>query len=304
MYSEKGYYYILSVIFTSLTVLTKVPGAMIGIPMIYLAFNKYGSKVFKKPSMIMFPVVVFSPVIAYFSFLGMVAEQRFVSGIGSNVILPNLISSVFSGETIKYLTVQFAGKVFTLPGAILFSMWLTYKLCKGEYVYYAWGLAAFLHVLLIDSVIHLDYYLIFITPIISIFMGIAASKLINRNIKPAVIVLISIMLLNFAVFAKDVYNIERKFLTLGKHVEQITNPSDIIIIGNDSPELLYTSWRKGWRLFGKGLTEENIKALVNSGASYFIPYDPLPDDLKAFLDSRYKRIDFEDGYYLYELNKE
>lgn len=314
--------YILSTAFTTLTVLTKLPSAMIGIPMIYMVFARYGRKAFKNTCLYIFPVIVFGTAFIYFNWLGTIAEQKFVSGIGTSMILPNIFNPSLNGDTAKYLSEQFAGKVFTVPGTIFFSIGAVTKKTREELVYYAWLAAGALHILLVDSAIHLDYYLMFITPVISIFMGCAVASILKREsnycnkhsmendgrmqicgrYRYFLLISLIILLLHDMVFLKDAYKLQYDYLRIGEHVQSQTDKNDLIIIGSDSPELLYTSGRKGWRLYGDKLTADNIRELSKEGAMYFVPLSPnMNRELMHYLDMNYEKVVFTDGSFMYKL---
>ena len=303
---EKIRHYLLASAFTALTVLTKPPSALIGVPMIYIVFEKYGRKAFKNIYLYLFLLIAFCPAGIYFSWLGGIAEHKFASGIGAGMILPNIINPILKLNSAKYLSEQFVGEVFTVPGAVLFSIGVLSKKVRNEPMYYAWLGAAILHVFIIDSSIHLDYYLMFITPIISIFMGCAVASILyesGHNSKYYCLIYLSllILILHDAVFLKEAYKLKDDYQMIGSDIEQRTRKNDLIIIANDSPELLYTSDRKGWRLHGDSLTPENVEELSSYGAKYFVPYD-INDELMRYLDANYKKIIFPDGYFIYILH--
>lgn len=304
--NDKPKYYILSAIFTCLTVLTKVPAALIGIPMIYLCVKKNGWKVFKRYELYLFPVVVLGIPYAYFRFLGKIAEQKFVEGIGTSIILPNLLSSIFKGGNIVYLWQQFISKIFTLPGIILFLVGIILKLRKAETFYYFWLLAGALHIVFVDAVIHLDYYLMFITPIISIFMGLACAEIIKRKKYIFLIYMaIGLIILNDCIFMKPAYALQSEYIKIGNFVSGETLKGDLIIIDRDSPELFYSCDRKGWRLYGDLLTIENINRLKGQGAGYLILSHKYLNNksLLDYLNMHFKRIEIPGGYSMYKLSQ-
>ena len=300
--SGKLKYYILAAAFTALAVLTKVPSAIIGIPMIYLGVDKYGLKIFKNKYIYLFPVITLGIPWIYFNWLSTIAEQNFVSGIGMNLILPNFLNAIFKKETLTYLMEQFILKIFTIPGIILFSVGVVLKKNKEEYFYYAWLFGAVLHVLLIDAVIHLDYYLIIVTPIISVFMGFVAARILfNSRYQYFLYISLVILLLNDAIFLKEAYKLKLDYIRIGNYVSQNTGRDELIVICNDSPELLYTSDRKGWRLYGEKLTAENIEKLEREGADYFVPVSTdLDKNILRYLNTNHQKIEFPDGYFMYK----
>lgn len=302
--SGKSRYCFLSAIFTALAVATKVPAALIGIPMIYLSFKKFKGGAFKNPYLYIFTGVALGLPYIYFRWLGTVAEQNFVSGIGLNMVLPNILNSIVKPENISYLNDQFSSKIFTIPGLLLFFTGFAVRKDREEFYYYLWFGAAVIHVAAIDAVIHLDYYLIFITPIISIFMGYGALKLArNKNLRYILYIAAGVILIYDASYMRDLLKVQQEYINIGSDVRQVTKKDDLIIIGSDSPELLYTCDRKGWRVYGDLITLDNIKKLQGEGAVYLIPYPPkLSQDMKNALDASYSKIVFPDNYFIYNLS--
>jgi 4-amino-4-deoxy-L-arabinose transferase-like glycosyltransferase len=296
-------HYAASLLLTVLTAMTKLPSVLIGIPMIYLAFKKWGLGSFKKIKLILFPAAVFSLTYAYMAWLGSIAEHRFVSGIGFNMILPNFYSAIFKYENIKYLLVQFAAKIFTLPGIALFAfgLWISYR--RADHMYYFWLLSAFLHIVLIDAVIHLDYYLMYITPIVSVFIGAALNRLLSAGkYRLAFWGALMLVAASSTAFLVPAYSLNRDYITYGRDISGVVPYNELIITDTGSPELLYASGRKGWRLHGDLLTGENIENRKALGASYFAPVKPgAHPDIEKILNSKYEKILFPDGYYIYRL---
>jgi len=295
--------FLLATLFTTLAILTKLPASFIGIPMIYLSIKRYGIKVFQEIKLYIFPVVTLCIPFLYFYWLGTIAEQKFVSGIGSSMILTGFTNSIFKTEIIKYLWEQFATKVFTVPGIILFLAGVMIPKTKDENFYYAWLIACILHVIFIDAVIHLDYYLMFITPVISVFMGYTAAHLFTyKRMRCLLYISIIIILLDNVYFYKSANSVQSHYIVFGNYIDRYTDKSDLIIIDRDSPELFYTSNRKGWRLYNGMMTEENIKMLANNGARYLAISQPDKfGDITMSLDKNYEKIVFPEGYCLYKL---
>jgi hypothetical protein len=255
--------------------------------MVYLTASKYKWKAFKNPLVYVYPIIALALPYLYFRWLYTIAEQGFVSGIGQNMILPNFLSAIFKGDNLRYLGEQFASKIFTVPGFILFFIGLGVKKSKEERFYYLWLLGAVLHIIFIDAVIHLDYYMMIITPIISVFIAYAGVRILSseRNRYFLYLAIIA-MLINTGMFMKMVYGLQVSYLAIGEHVKSISHRNDLIIIGKDSPELLYTTERKGWRLYGDILTGNNIIRLAGEGAKYFIPPSKdMDQNIKNFLDN-------------------
>jgi len=301
---EKTECYLAAIAYTALTGLTKVPGLLIGIPMIGQCIVKWGPmRAVKNIKLYIFAVLSLAIPWLYFYWLGTIAEQNFVEGIGRNLILPNFFRAVFQGENLSYLIEQLTTKVFTIPGIILFFIGLLSGAQRENTFYWAWLMGAFIHVMLICAVIHLDYYLMFITPVISIFMGMGGTELARApKFKILLAAGIAMMIINTACFMNLAYKVNDRYISIGNHVSSCTENEDLIIIDRESPELFYTCHRKGWRLYGNLLSEENINRLVEEGADYFVPYlTGAEGDFMEYLNRNYEKITFSDGYYIYKL---
>lgn len=296
-------YYILSAVFTALAVLTKPPAALIGVPMIYIAVRKKGRGVFRDWKLMLFPLVTLGVPYIYFMLQGRAAEQKFVEGIGGSLILPNFLKAVFRHDSLAYLFHQFGSVTVTVPGLILFGIGLLTKPAEGESFYYAWLCACVMHIAFIDAVIHLDYYLMFVTPVFAIFAARACDMFVVRHRALPAFLLVFLICLYSAAFAGSAYRVQHRYIELGRYVAEHTDADDLIIIDRPSPELFYTSDRKGWRLYGSLLTSENIERLASEGADYFVPSEKsLGLGMEGFLDSNYVRITLPDGYWMYKLS--
>lgn len=299
-------YYILSIIFSSLAVATKVPSILICLPMMYLAVRKYGVSIFRMPHAYIFTVAVLFLPYVYFMWLGSISEQSFVNGIGFGMVIPNFPSAIFNTDNLSYVLGQLRDKILTIPGVILLFIGVFIHKQSGEKYYYVWLAAAFLHVVIIDAVIHLDYYMVFITPVVSIFMGFTASRLLQKKKYYYFFYIAAIsILINDGIYMNSLLKPQNQYTTIGDHVISCTLREDLIIIGRDSPEILYTSGRKGWRLYDSLLIPENIEKLRSEGAVYFVPADVCLDSgIKKYLDENYEKICFSDGYYIYKLTRD
>ncbi|KPU44602.1 dolichyl-phosphate-mannose-protein mannosyltransferase [Oxobacter pfennigii] len=302
---DKSKYYLAALFFTTLAILTKLPAALIGIPLIFLAFSKYKIKVFKNLKLYVFAFFSLGVPWLYFLYTGAIAEQKFVYGIGGTMIIPNLFTSILERNTQEYLREQFITKVFTLPGVILFALGISIKKRKEEYFYYAWLLCAVLHIVLIDSTIHLDYYLIFLTPIIAVFIGYGARLLFtNKNYEYFFYMALIIIFLNNAVLFEEIHKVREDYIVIGNFVKSNSHEGDLIIIDRDSPELFYTSGRKGWRLYGELISKDNIETLISKGAAYFVVSSPeAAIKITGELDKIYTRMTGPSGFIMYKLEK-
>jgi hypothetical protein len=124
----------------------------------------------------------------------------------------------------------------------------------------------------------------------------------NERYRKLLYVSLIIILLHDSILMREAVKIKNNYEAIGSYVNRYTDKNDLIIIGKDSPELLYTCDRKGWRLYGDILTAENVARLVDEGAKYFVPASLQMDtDADIFLDKNYEKITFDDGYYIYRL---
>jgi hypothetical protein len=100
---------------------------------------------------------------------------------------------------------------------------------------------------------------------------------------------------------KAAYKIQGEYITLGSNVASLTCEGDLIVIDRASPEILYTSGRKGWRLYEGLFTAENLEGFISQGARYFIQSTELNPGFKEYLDSNYEKICLPGDYCIYRL---
>jgi 4-amino-4-deoxy-L-arabinose transferase-like glycosyltransferase len=305
--NERFVVLILAGLFTALAIAEKVPTIFVGIPMLVMAIMKYKKRVFTKWELWLFLIISLVPPYLYFQWLNTIAEFKFVSGIATKHVLPETLTAIFS-ETALHFFYKELPAAFTGVGLILFVIGLMKVSWKEEFPIGVWTLAMIVELITVVSVIKFNYYLIFISPIISLLGAIVLASLYQKKLG-----WIWVTLVMFAVCFSSFGYIHPMFdsqnldvIKQGRFVQALTNKNDLIVVGTDDPSLLNASHRKGWRVTNTipGDSIAELRYFIDHGAKYFVPLKGFiyGDDgkLKSYLELHFKKKELG-GYTIYRL---
>lgn len=312
----------LSAIFTALAISQKTPTIFIGLAFLFMSIEKYGLYFIKQAKLWIFAIISLFPPFLYILYSGHIAEFKFVEGIGNKHILPKFLSAIFTPEAIDFYKANLA-ESFTiiilvlgtigLLTVILTSLSVIPSKDKESPILY-WLIAMILEVIFIVSVIKFKYYLIFLTPIISI-LAARALYLISSRFRYIGRVIVVIILIytayNSFIMVKDQMVVRQDIVDFGRVVDEYTKEGDLIVVGHFDPSRLSISNRQGWRAniglydhIPKGV-EEQIQYYIENGADYFILDENgiYNDDgsMKKYLDDNFMMEIVEGEYRFYHL---
>jgi 4-amino-4-deoxy-L-arabinose transferase-like glycosyltransferase len=305
---EKFILLLLSSIFTALAISQKVPTVFIGIPMICMAMVKYRFKMLIRGDLWLFAIIALLPPLVYFKWLETIAEYKFVSGIASKHIFPNMFEALSSKEALAFFEKELP-RAFTWWAILLFVFGFLFIRWKKEYAIGVWALAMLMEAAAVVAVIKFNYYLIFLSPVIAL---LGASVLYNMNKTKvgsivAIIVITALFWNSYTITQSFMVKQNPELMIQAKYVKELTNKEDLIAVGTDDPSLLNACQRMGWRIGNTypGNPLEELKYFVTHGAKYFIPLKGYIDGddgtLMKYLDSHYKKIEVKGGYSFYQL---
>jgi len=319
---ESWLHIILSALMTALAISQKTPAIFIGIPMLLLALGKFKLKVFNKLQLWVFGVLSLVPPFLYIIWSGKIAEFTFVSNIADKHILPKMFLSLKAPETWLFFEDSLPEE-FTILLLVLSSIGLLTLFTKKELPILLLTLAMIVETLLIVSIIKLEYYMIFLAPIVALLSGktiyFINDKLFRgkyRNLFFNVIIGSFIIFLGFTT-SKIV---EPKFeevsptINFAQFIDDNTQRGDLIVIGYLDPARLSLSNRQGWRAnlnyydyIPTGAKDE-INYYVENGATHFIVhknyiYGDKNYEYINYLNENFKKESFPDGYAIYYLSE-
>lgn len=310
--TEKFGQLMLAGIFTALAISQKIPAIFIGLTMIALCFVKYKWKFIFKKELWIFAVLALLPNVIFFLWSGNIAEAKFVSGIATKHIFPKFFTAFLTIEAITFYKknlIEFFGWI-PIIGSLL-GLFTVFN--KKERPILFWAFAMILEVLIIVSVIRLEYYLIMLGPIIAILCG-KAIAMIWEKYKAGIIITLGLVVLiffnskNLLGNSFDEINWRMESSSI---IDKYTEKDDLVLIGTFDPSILSLSNRKGWRANLKYYDyipenmEDELEYFINNGAKYFFIYSNYinGDDgsYVEYLKNNYETKYNENGYTLYKL---
>lgn len=264
--SGKLKYFILTWLFTSAAVLLKLPTLYIGLPLLYLAFSKYGTSLFRKASLYLLALIILAPVALWYNH----AHRLFVNGGSSFGIwtfgddkwgMFTLLADASWYNDIFFKSI--AERHLTYAGFVLavWGLFIKRKFPK-EMLFDVW-LAAILIFIFVAAQAHRaqEYYTLPISIPLSVFIAkVLAGNLSKQYLQSNVfskrfasyfvtVCLILICVLSYMRLARF-YNgesFDAPAIIMGSEIQNVTSPGEkIITVSNGNPVYLYHAHRFGW----------------------------------------------------------
>jgi 4-amino-4-deoxy-L-arabinose transferase-like glycosyltransferase len=274
------------------------------LPMLYLAWERFGlSGLFKKWQLWFLAVVALIPFGLWRLWM-----QQYPAGIPQSWWLFNGSNIRFKGAFFQWLFAQRIGEMFLGDwGLILFGIGLVLAK-KKNYLFFLSFIASsllYLFTVATGNVQH-DYYQIPIIPSLAIFLGIGSAFLINPAKEVVskyktipILVVVVLFMFAFSWFAvRADYDIDNpSIIAAGQAVDQLT-PKNAKVIANYNGDttFLYQTKRKGWASF-----EKPIPQMIQMGADYLVLANPTTADLQ--IGETYKIIAQTSQYVIFDLHQ-
>jgi len=301
-------FFLLSLVFTIVAFLLKPYALFFTLPMVVLAWNRFGMRLFTQWKLWLFLVVAVIPLIWWRTWI-----THFPEGIPVSDWLFNGGNIRFKGAFFYWLFADRLGRlILGYWGMAIFVIGLLVNsnsrhMKKHGAFFYAFIASSVLYLTVIarGNVQH-DYYQILVIPTIAIFLGLGARMLWTPP-KEYIATLAGrvVLLICFAgtigfgwFFVRDYFNINNPaIITAGAAVDRLT-PKDAKVIApldGDTTFLYYTN-RQGWPSFQNSLPE-----LVKKGATHLVLLHPQDKDLD--IGKEYKIIGHTEDYLLFDLRQ-
>lgn len=301
--SEKYPDLILSGSFVALACLIKVlPVIYLGIPLFYLAWNKFGIRLFTKLSLWVYSIFILGSVFLWYYHAHQIyLEYGNTFGFSADSTDRYNYQIVFTLNFWTELIFRTAVRHFAIFGFPIFivGLFIARKTPK-EYVFDVWLIAVILTWILVPvtSVVHEYYQLPFMLPGV-VFIGKACSQYLDnpepvKHSKAIVVCLCLALIAGSAIYAIDYMLKERTeqsgVFQLAQQVKQTTPDNSLIIssTGGD-PTLLYLSHRQGWLINHSNVTEEYIISKQKLGAKYLVGSLNFVESYNLFVDDNQKQ---------------
>lgn len=272
--------FILALILMILSLLLSPYTLFFTLPLIYLAFERFGVNLLKEWKLWFFMIISLAPLAFWRIWM-----LQYPAGIPQNLWLFNGSNIRFSGAFFHWIFAVRIGEFllgyFGLPFVIL---GIIKKFNPKEGLFFLSFLASsliYIFVIATGNVQH-DYYQILIIPTFAIFFGKGVDMVINNfggvfNRRVAIITTVVCVgfMLAFSWFAiRDFYDIQHpEIIQAGTAVDMLTpkNAKVIAPYGGDTTFLYYSN-RNGWPIFDRSLKQfikqgATVMAFVNPGTS-------------------------------------
>lgn len=318
--------FLFAFLFVSFAILIKLPTAYIGLPLLFLALNKYGNKAFINWKIILFVILVFLPVALWYYH----AHQLFING-GASFGIWNAGEDKW-GNFNLIITPKFYNDIFlasiaerhlTYAGFVMFLVGLFIKRqSKQERLFDWWLIAVIVYFLIVakGNNVHDYYQLPFALPA-CVFIGKAFAKVIDPdNIRLSfqrsklwfsltTVVFICLVLLSY--FRMENFmskeDVNSPIFKLSNEIQSVSSRDELVItMSSGNPAVLYHTHRKGWVAWTVQLNDEFLNGKISEGAKYVIGEK---SDLKSDADfaaiqslmEKYTTVSNNDEYYIIRL---
>lgn len=296
-------YFLISLLFLTAAFLLKPYALFFVLPIVYLAFEKFGKSVFKKWQLWILAVLSLIPLILWRTWIlnypqGIPASNWLFNGNGIR-FKPSFFYWIFIDRFFRLILGYFGLPIFLIG---ILKKWKR----KDLFYVLSFVIPSLLYVtILATGNVQHDYYQILIIPSIALVLGIGSAALVNsakgkyKYIYP--IILVAFVSISFSIgwhYVKEYFNINNESIVAAGIAADSLTPKDAKVVANYNGDtsLLYQTKRKGWASFEKSLDQ-----MVSMGASYLILINPTSADLE--IGKTYKIVDLTKQYVIFNLLK-
>jgi len=275
------------------------------LPLIYLAWHKYGFGFFKKWQLWLFLIVASLPLGLWRLWM---LQKQFLPGIAQNDWLFNGNGIRFKGAFFQWLFAERISRIILgywgLPFLVLGIFKKINKKENWFFFYFIISSLIYMSVIADGNVQH-EYYQILIIPTLVIFLAKGIDfifekiDIFNKYVTYLTIIVSVAFMFGFGWYIiRDYYSIQHQdIIYAGIAVDKLT-PKDAKVIapyGGDTTFLYYTN-RQGWPVF-----DRSFKDYKKAGATVIAFADPTPEDLKT--QNLFKPIIVTPQYAIYDMTK-
>lgn len=301
--SKSLVFFILSLLFCTLSFLLKPFAIFFTIPIAYLAYDKFGKKIITNPFLWIFGIFSLIPLIGWRMWM-----MQFPEGIPQSTWLLNGGGIRFKGAYFYWVFAERIGKlILGYWGVSLFILGLINRIKHKPLFLYSFIFSSLLYLIVIarGNVQH-DYYQILIIPTLCIFLGLGGEFLLNSAKKftykytgPVLFGIITFFTILFSwYFVRDYFNINRASIVVAGNAVDKLVPKDALVIANYEGDttFLYQTKRNGWASY-----TDDLPVMIKKGADYLVIADPKTSDYD--FGKNYKIIKNEPQYLIIDLHQ-
>ena len=326
---ERWIYFFVSAFFITMACLIKIPSLYLGLPLLYLAWLKFGKKVFAQKPLWFYSMLIFIPVELWYYHAHQIYLEYNLSfgiwdyGVGKWGNWELLFNPEFYN---RIFLKSIAERHLTWAGLVVFIIGLFIKRKgEGERLFDFWLISVLIYFAIAaqGNRMHEYYQLPFIAPA-TVFVGKSFSKYLSfsryresstpKRLLIAFIILCGISILTLGsvryykyMKAEDVNS--PKYI-LSQEVRQKTEEDALIItVDNREPTILYLSHRKGWCKSSADIDDGSLIKWEQEGARYLVgikgDFERLSGKQRLNqLLSNYRTVASTDDYFIVKLKYE
>ena len=290
--------FLLAGFFVSLAILLKITCLYLGLPLLFLAWQKEGAKCLLNRKVWCFALLVLTPVVIWYYH----AHRTYVStgltfgiwdyGSGKWGNFQPLLTFKFYNDI---LFKSIAERHLTYAGFIPFVIGLSLPRKRpSEYLFDWWLVAVIVYfgIVATGNQIHEYYQLPFMLPAV-VYIG----KTFNAFLHPSLMRVdstkkrLSFWLAALCILSLPILSVLRltsfmsgeqqdsSLFQLGNAVQQLTHPDDLVVaVDQGDPLILYRCNRKGWHAPASGIQREFLDNVATLGAKYLVGTKDYFDD--------------------------
>ncbi|MEP7077410.1 MAG: glycosyltransferase family 39 protein [Chthoniobacterales bacterium] len=234
----------------SVSLLIKLPSAVIGAPLFYVAWRRFGFRLFREPRLWLFALIVLVPPAAWYWHAHQIADQfyphHFFGAGGVRIMSASWywkIAAQTAGSTLTpvllVLAVAGAWAMGRTSNALIFHWWFAAMLAFIFVV--GWGNRH-------------QWYQLPLVPIAAIYAGFAAARWQQKfgshrlaAAASAVLIIVAFGASSFLAARPFYAPVARELRELGFELRAITPPDALVVAAdNGDPTVFYYAERKGW----------------------------------------------------------
>lgn len=299
-----SFHFLLALLLAAVSLLLKPYALFFTLPMVYIAYEKFGLfGLVKKWQLWFFLIVSVIPLILWRAWM-----TQFPAGIPASAWLLNGGNIRFKGAFFYWIFADRIGRLISgFWGIALIILGILGKYTRKNFLFlssFAVASLAYVTVIARGNVQH-DYYQILIIPTLAILMGVGAASLLEKvdGYKKFVNYLVLLVVVLFAIFfgwyyVRDYFNINNPSIVVaGEAVDKLTPKNAKVIANyNGDTSFLYQTKRSGWASY-----EEPLPQMIQMGADYLVIANPVASDLN--FGKTYKIVAQTSQYIIFNLRQ-
>lgn len=265
-----------SVLFANLAILSWPIALFFTLPLLYLAYEKYGAQLYTRASLIIFGIASVVPFLAWRLWM-----TQFPEGIPNWQFLLNEGDIRFKGAFFRWLIAERMGKlILTSTGFTLFVIGLVRSSEYKEKLFYlSWlGSTVIYFVVFASGNVRHDYYQVPFVPIAAIFIAKGVRTLFSlptnyfhKFLGPVVAIVLVILMYAFGFFEiRGFYWINKPQIVAAGQAADMILPKDAIVVApyNGDAAFLYQTNRRGYPI-----VDRPLEVMIDIGAKYLVSVD-------------------------------